>query len=66
METHASARRRHFVELASMSSEGPLPTAARGSSADVLRSKENISRWRSYLPEDCVKVMIRLGWDVTT
>lgn len=33
---------------------------------DVARSERNIRRWMAYLPEDCVKTMIRMGWDVTT
>jgi hypothetical protein len=23
-------------------------------------------RWMSYLPEDCIRTMIAMGWDVTT
>jgi hypothetical protein len=30
------------------------------------RSRKNISRWRSYLPEDCVAMMIKMGWDRST
>jgi hypothetical protein len=61
-----NARRQHFVELASMSLERTLPTAGRGGTAEAARSKDNISRWLSYLPADCVRTMIRMGWDVTT
>ena len=31
-----------------------------------MRSAANIRIWRSYLPEDCVNTMIKLGWDQTT
>ncbi len=31
-----------------------------------MRSLGNIRRWRSYLPEDCVDTMIKMGWDQTT
>jgi hypothetical protein len=34
--------------------------------ADKARSKENIAQWKKYLPEDCAKAMIDMGWDVTT
>ena len=34
--------------------------------ASSLRSAANVRLWRSYLPEDCVNTMIRLGWDQTT
>jgi hypothetical protein len=33
---------------------------------DAARSARNISLWMSYLPKDCVKTMIRMGWDQTT
>jgi hypothetical protein len=32
----------------------------------VARSESNVLQWMSYLPDDCVKTMIRMGWDVTT
>jgi hypothetical protein len=34
--------------------------------ADAKRSVENIRRWNSYLPADCVRTMVRMGWDYTT
>jgi hypothetical protein len=34
--------------------------------ADAKRSVENIQRWNSYLPTDCVRAMVRMGWDYTT
>ena len=33
---------------------------------DAARSEENILQWMSYLPEDCVRTMIEMGWDVST
>lgn len=33
---------------------------------DTARSKDNLLQWMSYLPEDCIKAMIAMGWDVTT
>jgi hypothetical protein len=32
---------------------------------DDARSAGNIQAWRSYLPEDCVGTMIKMGWDRT-
>jgi hypothetical protein len=29
-------------------------------------SARNITSWRTYLPEDCVLTMIKMGWDHTT
>jgi hypothetical protein len=39
---------------------------AQGSAAELTPSQENISMWQSYLPQDCVETMIRMGWDVST
>jgi hypothetical protein len=33
--------------------------------ADAKRSVQNILRWNSYLPGDCVRTMVRMGWDYT-
>jgi hypothetical protein len=27
---------------------------------------EGLSQWMAYLPKDCIKTMIHMGWDVTT
>jgi hypothetical protein len=35
------------------------------SSRDDERSAGNIQAWRSYLPEDCIGTMIKMGWDRT-
>jgi len=32
----------------------------------AVRSTRNILYWRSFLPEDCVLTMIKMGWDRTT
>jgi hypothetical protein len=34
--------------------------------ADAKWSLQNIMRWNSYLPADCVRTMVRMGWDYTT
>jgi hypothetical protein len=34
--------------------------------ADARHSVQNILMWNSYLPSDCVKTMVRMGWDYTT
>jgi hypothetical protein len=40
----------------------PAPLRA----ADAKRSVRNILHWNCYLPADCVKTMVRMGWDFTT
>jgi len=34
--------------------------------ADAKRSVQNIRQWNLYLPSDCVRTMVRMGWDYTT
>jgi hypothetical protein len=34
--------------------------------ADAKRSVKNILKWNAYLPTDCVRTMVRMGWDYTT
>lgn len=34
--------------------------------ADAHRSFRNVSQWNAYLPTDCVRTMVRMGWDYTT
>ncbi len=37
-----------------------------GTMGAVDRSANNIANWSTYLPADCVAVMVSLGWDRTT
>lgn len=64
MDTYPQVPQRLFIDLV----EFPSATSSMDSQndADVTRSEENILRWMDYLPEDCIKTMIRMGWDVTT
>ena len=34
--------------------------------AAARRSVTNILLWNSYLPADCVRAMVSMGWDYTT
>lgn len=34
--------------------------------SDAVRSARNIADWNSYLSTDCVRTMVRMGWDYTT
>jgi hypothetical protein len=65
MDTYSQAPPRVLAEpleedLASMSSMGVQ------NDADVARSESNVLQWMAYLPEDCIRTMIHMGWDVTT
>ena len=66
METQAHAQRRAFIEMESESLAIAARADARESTADIARSEENILRWISYLPEDCIRTMVLMGWDMTT
>ena len=66
METDTLARRQDFVELPGEPSDTAAPVEALANDADVARSEENILQWMSYLPEDCIRTMIDMGWDLTT
>jgi hypothetical protein len=59
-------QQRVLVDLQTEPSDASAPVEVRVNDADVARSEENILQWMSYLPEDCVKAMMAMGWDVTT
>jgi hypothetical protein len=64
MDTYTQAPQRVFVDLL----EGLSATSSTDaqSDADVARSEKNLLQWMAYLPEDCIRTMIQMGWDVTT
>jgi hypothetical protein len=65
MEADIPSRQQDFVDpLGELeaSSGVKIPVDA----ADAARSTANILRWRAYLPENCVRTMIAMGWDLTT
>jgi hypothetical protein len=65
METYTLVPQQVFVEPFGELSDA-APVEAWVNDADVARSEENILQWMSYLPEDCIRTMIDMGWDVTT
>jgi hypothetical protein len=56
---------RAFREDSSEAAETIVPIDAL-SRDDLRRSNANIIRWMPYLPEDCIRTMIAMGWDVST
>jgi len=62
METDTQMPRPVFAELQTEPSDPAVPAT----DADAARSKENISKWSAYLPAECAKTMIEMGWDVST
>jgi hypothetical protein len=61
-----STLEQYFDELLGEPSEAAAPVDVRITADDAVRSEENIPQRMSYLPEDCVRTMIDMGWDVTT
>jgi hypothetical protein len=74
METDTQVQQRAMVEFPVQPSEtaapidAPIdaPVGATVDKADAARSAANVVQWQSYLPENCIKTMIAMGWDVTT
>ncbi len=65
MATQAPVQQRVFMEMQG-ESFGISRTDWRESAADIEHSENNILQWMSYLPEDCIRTMVLMGWDVTT
>jgi hypothetical protein len=67
METQAHLQPRPFIEMQSESLAIAQRTEGRESAAaDIAHSKKNILQWMTYLPEDCIRTMVLMGWDITT
>ncbi len=66
METYTLAPQQVFVEHFGNPPYAASLVEARVKDADAARSEENILQWMSYLPEDCIRAMIDMGWDVST
>jgi hypothetical protein len=56
----------YFVGCSEEPSDAAAPVEAQVNENDAARSEENILKWMQYLPEDCIRTMIEMGWDVTT
>jgi hypothetical protein len=64
METDTQSPLRFFVEIPVDTNTAPVDAGVNYD--DVVRSENNILQWMAYLPEDCIRTMIAMGWDVTT
>ena len=66
MQPDSFAQQQDFIELPEEPSGTAPPVEARVAVDRTARSEANILQWMSYLPEDCVRTMIEMGWDVST
>jgi hypothetical protein len=64
MYTYTQVPQRVFIDRL----EGLSTTSSMDVQNDmnVARSEVNILQWMAYLPENCIRTMIQMGWDVTT
>jgi hypothetical protein len=65
MDTTTQVLQRFFFESSSDSSDAVSPIETQADD-DIRRSEDNILQWMAYLPEDCIRTMITMGWDVST
>jgi hypothetical protein len=64
MDTYTQVPQRVFIDLLKgLSAPSSMDVQ---NDADVARSERNVLQWMEYLPEDCIRTMIQMGWDVTT
>jgi hypothetical protein len=64
MNTYTQVPQRVFIDvLAGLSATSSMDVQ---NDTDVARSEKNVLQWMAYLPQDCIRTMIQMGWDVTT
>jgi hypothetical protein len=66
MEADSQVQQRVSAEVSTEPPEASAPVEVQVSNADAARSEDNVLQWMAYLPEDCVRTMIDMGWDLTT
>jgi hypothetical protein len=66
MRTETHVQQQALAEESTEISTAAAPIESAVSTEDIARSEQNILQWMQYLPTDCVKTMIRMGWDITT
>jgi hypothetical protein len=66
VETDTRVPQPAVVELPGDRPDAATPVDPPFNGDDAGRSEKNILLWMSYLPEDCVRTMIAMGWDITT
>ena len=58
-----AAQRVSGVKALAIEMDVKLPLLSKRNDADIARSVENVLDWTiSYLPKDCIKVMVENGW----
>ena len=57
-----AAQRVSGVKALAVEIDVKLINSAKHSDADIARTAENVLLWTTYLPKDCVKIMVEDGW----
>jgi hypothetical protein len=63
---NAHGQRRPLIEMQLQSLSIAARADARETATDIARSEGNIMQWMTYLPEECIKTMVLMGWDIST
>lgn len=63
MSIDALTQGRIGSRVSHLDSSDTLDRHTRRAEASEARSAANISAWQSYLPQDCIDAMIKMGWD---
>jgi hypothetical protein len=66
MHTELQVPQQIHAEVSEEFTDPSAPVESALNAADIAHSEENILQWMQYLPTDCVKAMIRMGWDIST
>jgi hypothetical protein len=64
-DTRAQQQVSAEVPMEPPGSSAPVEVQAR-SAEEAAHSENNILQWKAYLPKDCIRTMIEMGWDITT
>jgi hypothetical protein len=55
-----------FVHGSTAATSVAVNGSVKRNGARMARAAENVARWKTYLPEDCVRAMMNAGWHWST
>jgi hypothetical protein len=58
--------RMNFAQGATANTSVALNGSVKRNGAGMGRAAENVARWKTYLPEECVRAMMNAGWHWNT
>jgi len=61
-----AAQRVSGVKALAIEMDVKLSGSSKRNDADIARAAENVLQWMTYLPTDCIKVMVEKGWITLT